>query len=412
MPACGPDADIWGEDDNARLYDAFARQHWIYRDTSRDLIALAGLSADAAVLDLACGTGVTGREILAALGPGGTVTGADRSAAMLAVAAGAIADPRISWVQAPAEAVDQHVTGPADAVVCNSAIWQADLAATAAAVRNLLVTGGRFVFNVGAGYLGQQEDPSFGDGRPSPVTVMRDIATRDYGWRPPGPAAPPGGRPRPTRESICRCLDGAGFDVEQVTEFTYHRDAGAERAWLSVPRLHQVLPSRPALPGPDASPRQGIRPPRRRPAGAITLGCLRRPGRPPDREPVESHIHRMGKPSNAASNTRRVQWLHREFAAITRRAHDREERQMPLFMDMHNVDGGVSAADVAGAHEADLATQGAYAVNYLRYWVDPGGRGAAAGGVRAVPAGPDQPVSRRPGRGRRAARRVDQAGRA
>ena len=64
---------------------------------------------------------------------------------------------------------------------------------------------------------------------------MRDIAARDYGWRPPGPAAPPGGPPRPTRESICRCLDGAGFDVEQVTEFTYHRDAGAERAWLSVP---------------------------------------------------------------------------------------------------------------------------------------------------------------------------------
>ena len=43
---------------------------------------------------------------------------------------------------------------------------------------------------------------------------------------------------------------------------------------------------------------------------------------------------------------------------------------MPLFMDVHNIDGGVSAADVAGAHEADLATQGAYGVNYLRYWVD------------------------------------------
>jgi hypothetical protein len=30
---------------------------------------------------------------------------------------------------------------------------------------------------------------------------------------------------------------------------------------------------------------------------------------------------------------------------------------MPVFMDVHNVEGGVSAADVAGAHEADLATQ-------------------------------------------------------
>jgi hypothetical protein len=43
---------------------------------------------------------------------------------------------------------------------------------------------------------------------------------------------------------------------------------------------------------------------------------------------------------------------------------------MPLFMDMHNIDGGVSASDAAAAHEADLATQAAYGVNYLRYWVD------------------------------------------
>jgi hypothetical protein len=42
---------------------------------------------------------------------------------------------------------------------------------------------------------------------------------------------------------------------------------------------------------------------------------------------------------------------------------------MPLFMDVHNL-GEVSLADVAGAHEADLATQGRYDVSYLRYWVN------------------------------------------
>jgi SAM-dependent methyltransferase len=235
MPTCGPDADSWGEEDNARRYDAFARQYPIYRDTSRDLVALAGLRAGAAVLDLACGTGVTSREILAALGPGGKVIGADKSAAMLVVAACAIADPRMSWVQARAENIDRHVSVPIDTVVCNSAIWQTDLAATAAAVRNLLVTGGRFVFNVGSGFLSQQKDPNFADGRPSPIGIMRDIAARDYGWCPPDAATPPSGQPRPTPESICRCLEGAGFDVEQVTVFTYQDDAEAERAWLSVP---------------------------------------------------------------------------------------------------------------------------------------------------------------------------------
>lgn len=43
---------------------------------------------------------------------------------------------------------------------------------------------------------------------------------------------------------------------------------------------------------------------------------------------------------------------------------------MPLYMDVHTIDGGVSASDVAGAHQADLENQAAHGVNYLRYWVD------------------------------------------
>ena len=43
---------------------------------------------------------------------------------------------------------------------------------------------------------------------------------------------------------------------------------------------------------------------------------------------------------------------------------------MPLFMDIHTIDGGVTAQDVAGAHAADLATQQTHGVQYLRYWVD------------------------------------------
>lgn len=39
-------------------------------------------------------------------------------------------------------------------------------------------------------------------------------------------------------------------------------------------------------------------------------------------------------------------------------------------MDVHNMEGGVSASDVAGAHQKDLEVQGAHGVNYLRYWVD------------------------------------------
>ena len=45
---------------------------------------------------------------------------------------------------------------------------------------------------------------------------------------------------------------------------------------------------------------------------------------------------------------------------------------MALFMDMHDLKAAVALDDVAKAHAADLATQDAYGVHYLRYWVDEG----------------------------------------
>ena len=43
---------------------------------------------------------------------------------------------------------------------------------------------------------------------------------------------------------------------------------------------------------------------------------------------------------------------------------------MPLYMDIHRLDSGVSVGEVAKAHMADLQTQDKYGVDYQRYWVD------------------------------------------
>ena len=235
----GPGGDIWGEDDNPRRYDEYAREYPGYRETSRDLIALALQSADntfadAAVLDLACGTGATTREILAVLGPDGRVTGVDQSAAMLEVAARSTTDPRATWIQARAESVDQHVTSPVDAVICNSAIWQADIAATTIAVRAVLTAGGCFAFNAPVGFLDDGPGHRPRDRHPALFSEMRAIAARDYGWAP-ASRAPGRIRQKLTRESIRRSLLAAGFDVELVTEISYQASAESERAWLSIP---------------------------------------------------------------------------------------------------------------------------------------------------------------------------------
>jgi hypothetical protein len=44
---------------------------------------------------------------------------------------------------------------------------------------------------------------------------------------------------------------------------------------------------------------------------------------------------------------------------------------MPLYMDVHHMQGEVAPEDVAKAHQADVETQDKYGVNYKNYWVDP-----------------------------------------
>ena len=58
---------------------------------------------------------------------------------------------------------------------------------------------------------------------------------------------------------------------------------------------------------------------------------------------------------------------------------------MPLFMDVHTIEEGVSAKEVADAHARDVEVQGQYGVNYKNYWVD-----EKAGKVFCLATGPSK----------------------
>lgn len=56
-----------------------------------------------------------------------------------------------------------------------------------------------------------------------------------------------------------------------------------------------------------------------------------------------------------------------------------------LYLDVHNLEPGkVTFEAVAGAHQKDLATQGKYGVNFIKYWVD-----ETAGKVYCLAESPD-----------------------
>jgi SAM-dependent methyltransferase len=235
--------DSWDSAENARRYAEFARTHTTYRQTSRDVVGLAHPTRDATVVDLACGTGITTETVLSALGDKGHVIAVDASQAMLAAAQSVIHDRRVRWLHSPAEHLDEGGMAGVDAVVCNSAIWQTDVQASAAAVRRVLRPGGRFVFNLAAAMLADHGHA----GQPDPLMdAMKAIAARDYGWIPAASGNPGADRRQLSEARLRRVLQQSGLRVDRVQSFSYPASLEEQRAWLTVPvfttRLFGSLP--------------------------------------------------------------------------------------------------------------------------------------------------------------------------
>ena len=51
------------------------------------------------------------------------------------------------------------------------------------------------------------------------------------------------------------------------------------------------------------------------------------------------------------------------------KANQPDKKAQHYYLDVHHL-GKVNAADVAGAHQKDLAVQKKYRVNLLKYWID------------------------------------------
>jgi SAM-dependent methyltransferase len=227
-----PDAVVgWDDDLNAKLYARFTRDYPFYADTSRDLAERAALPEARLVVDLCGGTGATAAVLLEILPPGARVITIDAAAAMQAAGRRALPDPRITWITTQAEDAARHASEPADAVVCNSAIWKTDTPAVFAAVKQALRPGGRFVFNIGGSFAGL---PTGAKPRPDPSLneLITVVAAEQYGYKP-SPAPRP---PAPLTAGLAReQLRAAGFTVLATETVTHTGTLEEKRAWLSIP---------------------------------------------------------------------------------------------------------------------------------------------------------------------------------
>jgi SAM-dependent methyltransferase len=223
----------WDEDTTAEAYAAFTRDFPMYAAISRDLARRAELTDSRLVVDLCGGAGATTEAILELVLINAQVVSLDNAAAMQRVGRRTLADPRMSWVTAPAEDLADHVPGAADAVVCNSAIWKTDVPQVFAAVRQVLRPGGRFVFNVGGGFAGvRHPDETNMHTGPSLNTLIHQVAARDYGYAPPPAAEAVSKLPLDT---ITKHLSAVGLTVVDTEVVAQHSTMAEKKAWLSIP---------------------------------------------------------------------------------------------------------------------------------------------------------------------------------
>jgi SAM-dependent methyltransferase len=217
----------------------------MYRQTSADLVARAGIHPGSTVLDLCAGTGTTTAALLEALGPDGRVVAVDGSAAMLEQARRQVTDSRVRWIEARAEQLVEAVQAPVDAIVCNSAIWQTELAATFAGVHAVLRPGGTFVCNVGRMFLVMPfSEADLNRTKPGLMELMSAIAVLDHDYLAPL-GARVGGRPL-TPDSVMAKLSSSGLDPDEPEVVTYDQTHDQHAAWLRIPIFtERLLPGMP-----------------------------------------------------------------------------------------------------------------------------------------------------------------------
>lgn len=213
MAAASPHASPWAGWWNAEVYDAFTREHRIYRALNRKLVTLARIDSARRVLDLACGAGATARACLERLPARGELVGVDASEAMVEVARTRVRDPRARFVVAPASGFEAAVAGRFDRAVCNAAFWQfPDRRAVLAALARRLDEGALFVFNVPeerlspvngpARHPSEEHDPESDTPGPAAPT-----ATEAWNGRSCGPGAAAGAGVTPFQVALARAVE-------------------------------------------------------------------------------------------------------------------------------------------------------------------------------------------------------------
>lgn len=130
-------------------YHDYALRFPQYKKTSEKLVKIANIKNGEIIVDLACGTGITTKKILARLSKQGKVYAIEYSPAMLEKAKEYLNDKRVKFINGKAVDINKLVDEEVDKVLCNSAFWQfSDYKEVLLGIEETLKQNGVFIFNL------------------------------------------------------------------------------------------------------------------------------------------------------------------------------------------------------------------------------------------------------------------------
>lgn len=113
---------VW--DASVAKYHQYSIKYPMYQKTGKFLVKKAKIKKGMMVLDLACGTGITTKEILKSIGREGEIIALDSSEKMINICKSGIKATNVHFIRGSAEKLNKLVHRKIDVVICNAAFWQ------------------------------------------------------------------------------------------------------------------------------------------------------------------------------------------------------------------------------------------------------------------------------------------------
>jgi|GEM_PF-1707290 len=164
---------------SGKQYHEYALNFPQYKQTNKKLVEIGDIKANQIVVDLACGTGLTTKEVLKNCPNVEKVYAIDFSENMINVARKFLQSKKVAFIVANAQDLDKFISEKVDVVLCNSAFWQfQNQRQVLNAISNVLKTNGKLIFNL------NQQFFDFGKSEPNQKllidTIFSEMKKRGY----------------------------------------------------------------------------------------------------------------------------------------------------------------------------------------------------------------------------------------